>query len=128
MWTDFAAGEGTRERSGDMLKLAALVMFGGDLGSAVKWAISTLGLDDLDPRRLATKRAEAAAKAKTADEDAARKAEKMRRIAMGIWVGGAPIEGTPAELYLASRGIDLALLDEMPRRAALQRRGVERRG
>lgn len=112
-WTDFAVAKGARERSGDMLKLVALLKFGGDLKNAIAWAISYLGLDGLDPGRLRTMRAAAVEKAKRDDADAQRKTERMRRIAQGIWIGAQPLLGSPAELYLMTRGIDLSLLDRV---------------
>lgn len=117
LWTDFGACEGMADRSGDMLKLVALTRFGGDLGDACRWARSFLGLDGLDPERLATRRAEVSRLQKKADEDALRTAKRMRRMAQALFLDprAVAIAGTPAELYLAGRGIDLSLLDPCPR-------------
>jgi len=106
-WTDFSAPKGTLEYSGDMLKLIAITKFGGRLGDAISWAISWLGLDGLDPARLATERATAKRAAIAADEDQAAQAEKRRRNAMNLYLSGTSIADTPAERYLISRGIDL---------------------
>lgn len=117
-WTDFSADKGARDRSGDMLTLVALVHFGGDRRRACDWARSYLGLDTLDPQRIATVRAEATRRQVSADKEAKRKAEWMRRKAQALFIpeaGCVPIENSPAELYLASRGIDLSLLARSPR-------------
>lgn len=107
VWTDFSAAKGTNEYSGDMLKLVAVVKFGGSLKDAITWSISWLGLDGLDPNRLATKRAEAKRAAVKADEDRELQAEKMRGRALNLYLSAQPIPGTPAERYLIGRGIDL---------------------
>jgi hypothetical protein len=123
LWTDFGAPQGARDRAGDMLKLVALVQFGGDLGEACKWARSWLGIDGLDPERLAKTRAEVAQRQRQANEQARAKAEQMERRARGLWgekdAAGreiaAHIEGTPAEAYLRGRGIALDRLPRYPR-------------
>ena len=107
VWTDFSASKGTNEYSGDMLKLIAVTKFGGRLSDAITWAISWLGLDGLDPARLATEKATARKAAKQADEDQAAAAEKRRRQALNLYLSGDAIPGTPAERYLIGRGIDL---------------------
>lgn len=119
MWTDFGAAVGAQDRSGDMLKLVAVTRFGGDIGEACKFARSYLGLDGLDPGRLATRKAEVSRLQKNADEEAVRKAEKMRRLAVALYLDprALPIRGTPAEDYLGNRGIDLSLLPFDPSRS-----------
>lgn len=107
VWTDFSASKGTNEYSGDMLKLIAVVKFGGRLSDAISWAISWLGLDGLDPARLATEKAIARKAAVKADEDREAQAEKKRRQAFNLYLSGDAIPGTPAERYLIGRGIDL---------------------
>lgn len=113
-WTDFSLSRGERGHSGDMLKLVALVRFGGELRDAIAWAKSTLGLDGLNPGRLATVRAEASQRAQDAEREAIAQAERRRRVAHGLFIGGASIVDTPAEIYLAGRGIDLSLLGRAP--------------
>jgi hypothetical protein len=107
MWTDFAAPKGTRERAGNILQLIAAVKFGHDLGAACKWAKSWLGIDNLDPSRLATEKAKARRAAKANLAEAAEKAEKNRRRALQLYLSAEPLPGTLAETYLCSRGIDL---------------------
>lgn len=117
-WTDFGAAPGMVERSGDMLTLLALRRFGGAhkeaLAAAIAWAKSWLGLDDLDPARLATVRREAAAREIEADADALAETEGKRRYATALWREAVPIAGTPALVYLEGRGIDFARLGRVP--------------
>ncbi|QJQ31810.1 hypothetical protein GV829_04575 [Sphingomonas lacunae] len=108
-WRDFAAGEG-----GDCLKLIAAVLFRGDLGKAVQWAKSWLGIDHVDAPSIERFRIEAAAfrEAKAAE------AEKERRnraaSARSRWQQAVPIPGTLAETYLLNRAIDLRRLGRAP--------------
>lgn len=109
VWSDFSTGE-----TGDALDLIAQVYFAGDKKQAFRWAVSWLGLDGADPRRLAvTQRAIAHAelrKANADDETAKRRARALR-----IYLEASPkIAGTPADWYLKSRGIDLAQLGRQP--------------
>lgn len=112
-WADYAETPGTPRGGGDMLDLVAQVKFGGDKKEAIRWARSYLGHDGLDPARLATRRAEAAAKRATAREDADRQAAKRRGMAQALFMDprAVPITDTPAEDYLAARGIDLSCLE-----------------
>jgi hypothetical protein len=110
LWTDFSAPKGTAEYSGNLIQLVALVKFGGAVGPACQWLRSWLGLDDLDPDRLATEKARARKAIATNNEEAAAAAEKKRRKALGIYLSAVPLPGTPAETYLVHRGIDLRAL------------------
>lgn len=108
-WYDFAGGDG-----GDTLHLVAAVKFGGNIGTALKWARSYLGLDDADPDRLAEVRREATRAAKRRDVEAEAEAAQLRASAKAMWLAGSPIPGTPVEAYLATRGITLAALGHVP--------------
>ena len=108
-WRDFSTGQG-----GDCLKLVAAVLFRGDLGKAVAWAKSWLGLDGADPARLRQVRLEAAAAAETRAASATEEARRARASARKRWLMGVPIAGTIAETYLAGRGIDLRRLGRTP--------------
>lgn len=115
LWTDFSATPGATEAGGDMLQMIALTKFGGNLGDAVQFAKSWLGLDHLDPARLATIRAETAAIDADAAARAAAEAEAKKRGARARWLNGAPLNGTcPASRYLAGRGIDVERLGKWP--------------
>jgi hypothetical protein len=106
MWTDFSAPPRTKERAGNILQLVAAVKFGHDIGSACSWVRSWLGLDNLDPNRLATEKAKARKAAAANIEEAKAKAEKNRRRALQLYISAAPYPGTLAETYLCSRAID----------------------
>lgn len=111
IWTDYSAAKGTPGASGDMIGMIELTKFGGDRGKAVAWAKSWLGLDHLDPGRLATVRAQAAERDRAAEEAAAREAEAKKRGARALWLNAAPLNGSdPASRYLAGRvpGFDAA--------------------
>jgi len=105
-WRDFANPD-SDEGHGDCLKLIALTRFGGELGPAVAWAKSWLGLDHLDPGRIETKRVEAREKARESAVAAEEEKKLKRRRAVALWLGGKPIAGTPAEAYLRGREIEL---------------------
>jgi hypothetical protein len=106
MWNDYGATPKTPAGSGDMLGMIAVTKFGGELGEAVKWAKSWLGLDHLDPGRLATIRAETQAHDEAADAAAAREEEGKKRGARALWLNGTALNGVcPASLYLEGRGL-----------------------
>lgn len=106
-WRDFSCPDGA-DGHGDCLHLIRLVLFRGDMGEAIKWAKSWLGIDHLDPGRLEIRRAEAREQSRAnAEKDAAEK-ELRRSRAVALWLGGKPIAGTPAEAYLRGRGIALS--------------------
>lgn len=107
LWTDFSAAKGTPGYSGNLIQLTAHVMFGGDVGDAIRYLKSWLGLDDLDPERLARVKARAVQEARDNAAAAAKEREKKRARAHGLFLSGVPIPGTPAEHYLCARGIDL---------------------
>lgn len=116
MWCDYAASG--PEGGGNLIQLAAHAAFRGDVGQAIAWLKSKLGLDDLDPGRLRKLQAEAREHAAEADQDAAARAEKMRRLAHSLFLSGRAIADTPVELYLRGRGIDLRALGHHPRALA----------
>jgi len=110
---DFNPGHGDPEE-GDMLDLVRLVRFGGRMRDAMAWARSYLGLDDLDPNRLAHEQATIRRRQVAAEAEQRKRAERMVRHARALFVpqaGCVPIVDTPAEWYLANRGIDLSFLE-----------------
>lgn len=110
VWKDFSS-----DKAGDALELVAAVLFWGDKTAAIKWARSWLGLDGLDPQRLQQRRREAEQAARKAEADALLQAEKRRKKAQAIWLGGiSDITGTPVMSYLMGRGIDVRLLPRLP--------------
>jgi hypothetical protein len=120
VWTDFSAAEGTDEYSGDMLKLIAVVHFGGwsrgneARSSAIKWAKGFLGWDNIDRDKLQKVRRDADARQAAADEAARVEAEGKLKSANAMWHGAVAIADTPAEAYLRGRGIDFARLGRVP--------------
>jgi hypothetical protein len=111
-WTDYASGQ-----HGDLIDLIGLSL-GLDATGAIKVAREFLGLDTESPddRR---RREEAAAQAKQrrAEEERARadKDKRKRKAAQGLWLSAEPVLiGTPVDLYLKARGIDLAALPHQP--------------
>ncbi len=110
VWKDFASGE-----AGDALDLVAGVLFHDDKAEAVKWARSWLGVDQLDPARLAQKRREVRAEADRKEKEARDQADKMLSSARRLWHMAQPeILKTPVYHYLLLRGIDINALPRVP--------------
>lgn len=110
VWADFSTGE-----RGDALDLVAQVYFSGNKSQAVRWAVSWLGYDGADPRRLAvTRRAIAhtdVKKQREGDQVAKRRAQALR-----LFLEASPtIAGSVADTYLKGRCIDLSQLGRQPR-------------
>jgi len=111
VWKHFAA-----DRAGDALDLVAYLATNGDKKAAVKWARAWLGLDQADPLTLERARAEAAANAAAAQRADRAERERKRRAAFALFVGAqSSLKGTPADLYLKARGLDLGRLGRQPR-------------
>lgn len=105
-WADAATGE-----FGDALDLVAGAMFRGDKKRAYWWSLSWLGLAASGPvaRRPAQ---DAGARPATVDQED----DRRRRAALRLFLEARPsIAGTPADLYLAGRGIAIAALGRQPR-------------
>lgn len=110
MWRDWSSND-----EGDMIVLVERTKFGGDRGAAVQWLKSWLGLDHLDPGRIAQVRAEVAKADATREADEVREAEAKKRGARALWLNGSvSIQDTPASLYLEGRGIRMAALGHWP--------------
>jgi hypothetical protein len=120
IWTDWSAAQGTDDYSGDMLKLIAVVHFGGwsrgdeARSKAIAWGKAFLGWESIDRDKLAKVRREAGARDAAAEKAALLEAEGKRKSAWAMWSGAATIAGTPAEAYLRGRGIDFARLGRIP--------------
>ncbi|MEV4934405.1 DUF7146 domain-containing protein [Sphingobium sp. LSP13-1-1.1] len=114
MWTDFSQSSGSGFLGGDCLHLIRLVLFNGEMGEAIKWAKSWLKIDDLDPARLDIRRRDARAAAEASALKDREVKEQKRRRAVALWMGSAPIGGTPAEYYLRGRGITVEALGKWP--------------
>ena len=115
MWRDWSSGD-----QGDMTVLVERTKFGGDRGEAVKWLKSWLGLDHLDPARVAQVRAVSAREDEARAEQEHIEAEAKKRGARALWLNGAPlssdgtIQDTPASRYLETRGIRMEPLGHWP--------------
>ncbi|MDP2228319.1 MAG: toprim domain-containing protein [Moraxellaceae bacterium] len=106
VWHDFATGE-----TGDALDLVAAVLFRGSTRDAMAWARRWLGVGGGTAPPPPSRPAPLAAQAAPAADDADR-----RRKALALFLSGQErIAGTPADGYLAGRGIVLAELARQPR-------------
>lgn len=112
-WKDFAAGD-----SGDALDLVAQTLCGGDLRRAYEWALDWLGLDGGqaltadEARALDEHRRQDAADRESA---AAAHERATQAKARALWLSGDPdLEGSPVDLYLQGRGIDVRRLTPRP--------------
>lgn len=105
VWGAWSAGQG-----GDALDLVAALECDGDKKRAVPWALAWLGLDGREPER--KQRTDRALAARHDEPPAA----DHKAAAFRIWLSAQPsLKGTPAEAYLAARGIELARLGRQPR-------------
>ena len=108
VWSNWDDASG-RQR-GDPLDLIAWVLFAGDRGPALRWAIGWLGLDQrgVDPPRDVPADRPTPPRGSIADDD-------RRRRALGLYLAGEEM-APPIEAYLAGRlGIGLDELPEPPR-------------
>lgn len=105
VWKDFASGE-----HGDMLDLVGQALYGGDRRAALGWARNWLGISATNPEP--TRARPPAPKRATSPDDSE---VKKRHRAQGMWLGAKPeLRDTIADLYLKSRGLDLARLGRQP--------------
>ena len=112
-WNDYATGQ-----HGDLLDLIALSL-NCSIGDALKEARAFLGLQVASPE-LVRKRQEEAARHKEQRQKAAEQAkfdkERAAKSAHNLWLASRQdLTGTPVDLYLQARGIDLAALPWPPR-------------
>lgn len=97
-WADYATGE-----YGDALDLVRAVRR-CDTREAIVWARAWLGLDAYARTHAPPRPSLAAPAAPDLGQ------EERRARALGLFLRGVPIEGTPAESYLLARGIPVASL------------------
>jgi hypothetical protein len=109
-WRDDATGQ-----KGDVFKLIQLVQ-GSDFKAGVAWARAWLGLDGLPAPERRQRAAEADAFAKKNDDARALKqaTDAGRALACFIDSKARPFLGSPADLYLQGRGIDVRALGRVP--------------
>lgn len=105
VWSDFASGE-----TGDAFDLVAQALYSGDKAKAVPWACHWLGIDASNGATEPTRPKPPAPAKPDASKD------NLRQAALRLWLEARPsLRGSPAEIYLASRGIDLETLGRQPR-------------
>lgn len=106
VWSDFSTGE-----TGDALDLVAQARFAGDKGQALKWARGWLGLDGTNPDALKQTHRAIAAKRDEPDQRT-----DTRKAAFRLWLEAQEkVKGTPVDLYLQGRRINLDILGLQPR-------------
>jgi hypothetical protein len=108
VWADFSTGE-----AGDALDMVMRARCGGDMLQALDWAAAWLGM----PRDIASSASpppgrRAPAEKPERDPDAEERKAKALKLFLAAEV---KLAGTPADLYLRGRGIDLAQLGRQPR-------------
>jgi hypothetical protein len=113
-WRDMNGSCVAGRDRGDLLLLIACARFGGELGKAVAWAKSWLGVDHLDPDRLERFRLESAQAIDDRRAAARAEEERNRASARRRWLMGIPIPNTIAAIYLRTRGIELRRLGKAP--------------
>lgn len=104
-WKDFSTGEG-----GDILDLAAQVLYAGDKKAAFRWALDRLKIRRMDPQAYKQHSREAERHAKERAKEAAKKEGEKKANAWRVWHDEATpiIADTPVEFYLRDRGIRLS--------------------
>jgi hypothetical protein len=111
LWCDYAGSKGSSDYGGNMLQLVSLRDFGGDDKKAIAWAKSRLGLDDLDPARVATVKREIQEQRTKDNHDQIARQKKMKDKARGLWFSAVHGQDTPADLYLRGRAIEISRLE-----------------
>ncbi|MEE8206878.1 MAG: toprim domain-containing protein [Nitrospinaceae bacterium] len=112
VWCDFTNPSVDK---GDAFDLVAKQRFGGDKRRALAWSISWLGLDDMDPGRIKKNERDIKVRKDKREDESRKERMKKRRKAHAIWMDANPdIIGTPVDLYLQGRGVDLSRLDHLP--------------
>lgn len=113
-WEDFATGE-----HGDVFDLIGLQLGLAQMVDQLREARAFLGLSTSSPEEARQRElAIATARARRAEAEAAARRDQDRasRRAEAMWLAAEPnIAGTPVDLYLKARGIDLATIGHQPR-------------
>jgi hypothetical protein len=98
----------------DMLSLIAYV-HGLEAADTVAWAKDWLGLEHVDPAELRQRNAERRVENDKADARRRAAAAEAKRRAVALFTSAQQkIAGTPVELYLAERGLELRQLPRQP--------------
>lgn len=109
-WFDFSAGQG-----GSALDLIVHAECGGDVGAGIRWAADWLGYgrEETPAQRAERERQEERQREKRRREEAEAR-QKSTRAALGLFLSGVPLAGTPADRYLLGRAIDIRRLPRQP--------------
>lgn len=116
LWIGNRAGAWKEHNGSDQGDVFNLIMKtqGLNFSGAVAWGAQWLGVDSKSTDWEVVKQ-EAAARAKRQNAKAVREAEENRTKAEKLWLyGKQSVKGTPVELYLAGRSIDLKILKKQP--------------
>ena len=97
LWTDFATGE-----AGDIYTLIQ-ARFGLSFGEAVKWLAGRCGILEASPMPAIVHRPD--------PDPRPAKSGEFLDLAQSIWDAAKPAQGTAADYYLRSRGVDLSFAD-----------------
>ena len=110
-WRDEATGQ-----KGDVLSLVRHCQQLMSIKDALKWSRHWLGLEDLDPAVLERRKKQIARYHQRAAVDQEKKLFKKRRRAFSVWLNcWEKLDGTAAQRYLLTRGIDITKLTSQPR-------------
>lgn len=109
-WKDAVSGE-----SGGPIDLVMLCT-GLDFKGAMAWSRDWLGLGNADTRELRQRVDAARQRAEARAVDDGDKAARDAKAARGLWLASKarPFLGSPADVYLRGRGIDVRRLNRMP--------------
>lgn len=110
-WKDEATGD-----TGDVLQLIGYCEGLSSFPEILKWARGWLGIDGVPMPQRQARVAEAQAAIAGRGERSSEDLERERKAAFAMYVRArkAPFVGSPADLYLRSRGIDVRELGRMP--------------
>ena len=114
-WRDYSDSS----KYGDLVDLVGWTRTGGDVGKALDWSRSWLGLPTRSYRMSAEEvtrlKADTSLHRARNKADAERQAAEHRRRAQAIWDKAKPLmPGDAVDLYLRGRGIDLSILGRAP--------------
>lgn len=108
VWTNGAWKEFDSDEKGDVIDLIAYCRR-CPTAEAIRWAKNWLGLTGLAPAAARKLSDEASARAKAKAEQEARERARRQERAADLWMKANPIAAAgPVDIYLKSRGIDLA--------------------
>lgn len=110
-WRDEATGE-----QGDVLNLIGYCMGHGDFKATLDWARAWLNLGRMSDDDRRRRVADADDRRRECERDDGERLEKNRKSAFGIYLAALKRQwgGSPADVYLRSRGVDVGQLGRRP--------------